>query len=97
MFVRFAARLRDCDSRVPEGIFIVAYRLYEDGDLAAYERAHLHDCLGWFESNLKVPNAFARARERAVYWFKSSAESQAAPELTVDPKDGMIRRNAPQF
>ena len=75
MFVRFAARLRDCDSRVAEGIFVVAYRLYEAGDLAGYERAHLEDCIGWFEANLKVPHAYARARERAIYWFKSTAEN----------------------
>lgn len=75
MFVRFAARLRDCDSRVAEGIFIVAYRLYANGELAAYERAQLEECIGWFEANLKVPHAHARACERAIYWFKASAQS----------------------
>jgi hypothetical protein len=58
MFVRFAAQVTVTAPRA----FTVAYCLYEDGDLAAYERTHLEQCIGWFEANLKIPNVRACPR-----------------------------------
>jgi len=77
MFLRFAARTRHVDSRVGDGIFGVAYRVRDEGDLESYERAYLLDCLNWFEEHLPAPES-RRIPDAAVFWLKHRADEHIA-------------------
>lgn len=73
--VRFITPLTDSDSRVKEGLFVAAYRLRDQGDIAKYEREELRSHLQWFSGNLPVPTVLAeRGNEGAISWFKSQSK-----------------------
>jgi len=68
----------DEDSQVAAGIFVAAYELLREANLADYEYEHLHDLLRWFDENLRRPSRFSRSshpslKNRAICWFRSSA------------------------
>lgn len=75
LLIRFIAPAIDSDSRVREGVFMAAYRLRDEGDLASYERDQLRSHLEWFEEHLPVPPPLRERRNRrAVSWFKCDSK-----------------------
>jgi hypothetical protein len=72
MFLRFAVKQIDEDSRRPKGVFAAAYELLDSCELAPEESEQLRDLLYWFDENLPEPSEDFYAR-RAVFWFKASA------------------------
>jgi hypothetical protein len=73
MFLRFATKQIDEDSRKPRGVFIAAHTLLDSGDLSSDEWQQIRDILIWFNKNLPTPpDSFKTSR--AIFWFKSSAE-----------------------
>jgi len=79
-------------------VFVAAYRLRNSGLLPEHEYDRLFDLLCWFGENLKVPRRFSKsgfAPERAICWFKSSAQMHiaAAWELAdiLEQNDILVR------
>jgi hypothetical protein len=62
MFLRFAVKQIDEDSRRPKGVFAAAYELLDSCELAPEESEQLRDLLYWFDENLPEPSEdFTRA------------------------------------
>jgi len=74
MYLRFVTTRIDSDSHRPQGVFASAYALLDSGELSRDEWKHLREILNWFSANLATPPDKFAAR-RAVFWFKSSAET----------------------
>lgn len=72
MFLRFATKRIDEDSRKPQGVFVAAYSLLDSGDLSSDEWKQVRGILDWFKKHLPPPpDSFSTSR--AIFWFKSSA------------------------
>jgi hypothetical protein len=72
MFLRFAVKQIDEDSRRPQGVFAAAYDLLDSCRLAQEESSQTRDLLKWFEDNLPIPPDEYDAK-RAIFWFKASS------------------------
>ena len=80
-FVPFVLTTRHRDSGVEDGIFGVAYRLRDDANVGAMERAQLADALNWFDEHLDTPDRFNRTRSKGfdrrntkgISWFRETA------------------------
>jgi len=72
MFLRFAVKQIDEDSRRPQGVFTAAYDLLDSCRLAQEESSQLRNLLTWFEDNLPSPPEEYYAG-RAVFWFKAGS------------------------
>lgn len=76
MYLRLVTTLRDADSHQNQGVFQLAYDLYENGDLGPDEVRSLKSVLLWFERNLPTPDR-SRLDTRAIFWFKADAVEAA--------------------
>jgi hypothetical protein len=72
MFLRFAVKQIDEDSRRPQGVFTAAYDLLDSLRLDPEESKQLRDLLTWFEDNLPSPPEEYYAG-RAIFWFKAGS------------------------
>lgn len=72
MFIRFVITRIDDVSHKPQGLFVAAYDLLDSVDLSLDEHNQLREVLIWFSKNLPSPRW--EYANRAIFWFKSSAE-----------------------
>jgi hypothetical protein len=80
MYLRFVVSEIDPDSQRAQGIFQVAGRLRDSGDLYEHEFVELQEIREWFNEHLEKPTRFTaskppyyRKAQRAISWFKDSA------------------------
>lgn len=85
MYVRFIVAEVHDDSIRELGVFQAAYRLRRAGKLRDYEEARLNELLSWFNTNLAKPEKFTKSKppydrkqQRAISWFKDSAQQHIA-------------------
>lgn len=85
MYLRFVVNEIHNDSGRESGVFVVAYRLRNSGQLPGYEAEQLAEHLAWFESHLKFPSRFTAAKppfyrkqSRAISWLKDTAGEHIA-------------------
>ena len=84
MFLRFGILRRDGDSHREQGIFQAAFRVRDTNQLAAHEWDWLVPELVWFDRHLKSPAELrAWGTERAICWFRSSADEAIARARAV--------------
>ncbi len=72
MFLRFIITQIDDVSHKPQGLFVAANDLIDSGELPLEERKQLREIIIWFNKNLPSPRRMAA--NRAIFWFKSSAD-----------------------
>ena len=72
MFLRFAVKQIDEDSRRQQGVFTAAYDLLDSCQLAQQESSQIRDLLKWFEDHLPIPPEEFYAK-RALFWFKAGS------------------------
>ena len=71
MYLRFVITQLDEDSRLPTGLFTVAYDLLDRARFADGDGLRVRHFLNWCSDNLPTPpKTFVAGR--AVFWFKSS-------------------------
>jgi hypothetical protein len=76
VFLRFTLPKKDVGSGARQGVLVASYELLESGELSPYERELVEEILRWFERQLLVPSALAKAGQtRAISWFKSDAHA----------------------
>lgn len=78
MFIRFVTDECEDDTGLPLGIFRPAYRLCEDASVPEWQRSELSSVLGWFRTQLPIPNRFARNLRphrvsTGLCWFNEEA------------------------
>lgn len=86
MYLRFTAVAGRPARGIPAGLFQLAYRLEEEGALAAHEAEWLREVVGWFEKHLHAPRLespgwksgarglLGASRPSPVrFWFKQEA------------------------
>jgi hypothetical protein len=72
MFIRLVITLIDDVSHKPQGLFVAAHDLLDSSILSLDERNQIQEALIWFNKNLPSPRW--QYANRAIFWFKSSAE-----------------------
>ena len=85
-YIRFILPTVHPDSGVEEGLFRLACRLCDDGDVPEAERQRLAKLLTWFGQNLPVPDRFNRSRSKGydrratkgIAWLRDSAREHCA-------------------
>jgi hypothetical protein len=83
MYIRFCTQDRHPWSRVPGGLFTVAYRLRADPAVEGWLRGAIADEIAWFEEHLPVPARFGVRSKRhwlslGVCWFRAGAAAHVA-------------------
>jgi hypothetical protein len=85
MYLRFVVLEIDPDSQRYLGIFQIAARLIDSGDLYQDEYEELQGIRDWFNEYLEKPTRFTaskppyyRKAQRAISWFKDSAVDHIA-------------------
>ena len=83
MYVRFCMRDRHPWSRVPSGLFGLAYAVRQDPLVEEWIRAAVADEIAWFEEHLPVPVRFGVPSRKkwlrlGVCWFRSEARQHVA-------------------
>jgi hypothetical protein len=80
MYLRFITAEIDEDSQQPLGVFHVAYRLRDSGELEEWEQQQVEELLIWFREHLPIPDRFTsakppyyRKRSNAISWLKDTA------------------------
>lgn len=73
MFLRFAIKQIDEDSRKPLGVLNAAYDLLDSYALDSVDAQRVRELLEWFSENLPAPPDEFSAN-RAIFWFKSNAD-----------------------
>jgi len=80
MYLRFVVSEIDPDSQRYLGVFQIAARLIDSGDLYQDEFEELQGIRDWFNEHLEKPTRFTaskppyyRKAQRAISWFKDSA------------------------
>lgn len=78
-FIRFVVPERDSRTGQPMGLMSLAYAALRAGEIEAAREDELRESLTWLESNLPVPNRFARKHNvshketHGISWVKSEA------------------------
>jgi len=85
MYLRFVVSEIDPDSHRYLGVFQIAARLIDSGDLYQDEIEELQGIRDWFNEHLEKPTRFTaskppyyRKAQRAISWFKDSAVEHIA-------------------
>ena len=78
MYVRFVLPTIDDDSGHEEGVFQVAARLRDSGELPVEFEARLRSLFAWFRVHLDTPMRLSRStkahkHKNAISWFKPDA------------------------
>ena len=71
-FHRLQSNVLDSDSRQTQGVFQLAYLLYEGDLVTAPDKESLRAILVWFERHLIVPDKI-EIHSSAIFWYKSNS------------------------
>jgi hypothetical protein len=66
-FIRFVLTKPHSDSGLKEGLFRLAYRLWDDPELNEDDRQALTEIMEWFDRKLAVPDRFNRSTSKGYY------------------------------
>jgi hypothetical protein len=67
------------DTGVKDGVFRAAYALRRGNELSVADRQSLEDLLGWFKSNLAIPERFNKSKSKGYYRRRSAGISWLKP------------------